>query len=85
MSTRYVSLNGVAHVTLALMVTATLVRRVRLENMLALMATTALSGVCILGTREPSCTTESATHFFILDARDQQRLTRHVAALEPPQ
>jgi hypothetical protein len=61
-----------------LMVTTALVRRVR-----PLLATTALSGACALGTREPSGTAESAATSFTLEARGPQRAVGHMAALKP--
>jgi hypothetical protein len=58
------------HATPALSITAAFVRRVH-----PLPATTALSCVCALGTREPSCTAEPTAY--------PQRVVGHVTALEP--
>jgi hypothetical protein len=65
LSARYTGLNGVAypHVSLALVATATLVRRVHLGNTLALMVTAALPGACALETREPCCTARASGVF----------------------
>jgi hypothetical protein len=65
------------------MVTATLFKRVRLGNTLALMVTTALPGVCALETLNPSCTARPATLFFILEDHGPQRATGHMVAPEP--
>jgi hypothetical protein len=59
-----------SYILQALMVAATLARRVRVENTLALMTTTALSGAWVLRTRHASCTAGPATPFFILDSHD---------------
>jgi hypothetical protein len=65
MSACYTGLNGATypHISLALMATATLVRRVHLGNTLALMVTAALSGACALKTRESCCTTRASGVF----------------------
>jgi hypothetical protein len=85
MSAHHVTLNGAAcrHVTMALMVTTSFVRCVRIGNALALMTIVALSGVCIMGTYDTSYRARPATHFFILDFYDPQRPMGRVAAVEP--